>query len=62
MSNEQSETIKYHDEVLFGKDGNPGIAHKVNFMWRVHVWLIGIVVVVTGFAFRWVIDTFGQIH
>lgn len=61
MNTDQIKALENHDEVLFGRDGNPGIAHKVNFMWRIHIWLIGVVGVVAGFSFRWVIDTFGNV-
>ena len=33
--------VEKTEDIIHGKDGGIGILHKVNFMWRVHVWVIG---------------------
>ena len=37
---EMAEKVDGHDKVLFGREGEPGLAHKVGFMWRIHVWIL----------------------
>lgn len=37
------EKVEKHDDLINGKDGGMGILGKVNFMWRIHVWAIGVV-------------------
>ena len=60
MNLEQTQKLEYHDTTLFGRNGEPGIAHQVKFMWRIHVWLLCALSGVGGFGFHWVIETFGK--
>ena len=60
MNTEQAKQLDNHDAILLGRNGEPGIAHKVGFMWRVHIWLIGIIGAAAGFSFKWVIDAIGK--
>jgi len=60
MNAEQADKLETHDELLLGRNGEPGLAHKVNFMWRIHVWLLCGISGVGGFGFHWVIQTFGK--
>lgn len=38
------------DELLMGRHGKNGLAHKVNIMWRVHSWLLGTLSAAGGVA------------
>ena len=51
--------VDMHDEVLFGRNGNPGIAHQVKFMWRAHVWVLCGLSGVFGYAVHFVVAKFG---
>lgn len=44
--------VKAHDETLYGKDGQMGIAHKVTVMWRAHVWVLCALSCGLGFLVR----------
>lgn len=41
-----------HETTLFGKAGSMGIAHKVNIMWRAHVWVLCTLSAAVGFFVR----------
>ena len=60
MTAEETKKLEMHDEVLFGRNGEPGIAHQVKFMWRAHVWLLCALSSVAGFSFKWLIDNFAH--
>lgn len=62
FSDEQVRKIESHETLLIGKDGNPGLAHKVGFMWRVHVWLIGILGTLVGSGVTWFVMVITQSH
>lgn len=47
--------VNRHDELLLGKDGNPGIVQKVNMMWRIHVWVYCAMSAAAGFLFKSII-------
>lgn len=51
--------VDKHEELLLGKDGEPGLTHKVGFMWRIHVWLIGLIGIVGGYSMKWFADILG---
>lgn len=55
-----AEKVDQHDKVLFGRDGEPGIAHQVKFMWRLHVWILCSLSGVAGYGFHWLLQTFGK--
>lgn len=59
MNAEQSKQLETHDVVLFGRNGEPGIAHQVKFMWRAHVWLLCGLSGCLGYAVHFVITKFG---
>lgn len=40
------------EAVLFGRHGKDGLITKVNFMWRVHIWIYCAISGATGFLFR----------
>jgi len=48
--------VQSHEEILLGKNGEPGIAHKVGFMWRIQVWGVGLIGAGSGFLFRSIYD------
>ena len=52
--------LEHHDLTLFGRNGEPGIAHKVGFMWRIHVWVLCAGSGMVGYGFHWMIETFGK--
>lgn len=43
-----------HELVLFGDMEKPGIVTKVNFMWRLHVWLLCTASGLGGAVFTWI--------
>lgn len=61
MTETDSAKLENHDIVLFGRNGDPGIAHQVKFMWRAHVWIISLISAAAGFGFHWVIEHFGKL-
>lgn len=40
--------VERTEEVIHGKDGGMGILGKVNVMWRLHVWAVGIIGICIG--------------
>ena len=60
MNESQSKQLEVHDVVLFGRNGEPGIAHQVKFMWRAHVWVLCALSSVGGYGFHWLIETFAH--
>lgn len=44
--------ISLIEAVLFGRHGKDGLATKVNFMWRAHIWLLCALSGSAGFLFR----------
>lgn len=62
LTNETVKKVQEHDEILVGKHGEPGVAHKVGFMWRVHVWLIGILGTLVGSGVTWFVMIITQSH
>lgn len=60
FSDEQVKKIENHEMLLIGKDGNPGLAHKVGFMWKIHVWLLCGLSSIGGYSFCWVITKLTQ--
>lgn len=40
------------ETVIFGRHGKEGLATKVNFMWKVYVWLLCSLSGVVGYLFR----------
>ncbi len=51
--------LESHDAILLGKDGEPGVAHKVAFMWRIQIWAIGLFGTMIGFGLKWLTDIVG---
>ena len=47
-----ADKIKAHDETLYGKEGQMGIAHKVTVLWRAHVWVLCAMSAGLGFLVR----------
>ena len=60
MTAEQTKTLDHHDTILLGRNGEPGIAHQVKFMWRIHVWMLCGLSGISGYGFHWLIETFGK--
>jgi len=52
------EKVKAHDETLYGKEGEMGIAHKVTVLWRAHVGVLCVVSAGLGFVIRPWIENF----
>jgi len=51
------EKVKAHEETLYGKDGQMGIAHKVSVLWSAHVWVLCVLSAGLGFVVRpWLED------
>lgn len=50
MTTDQAQKLETHDELLLGRNGEPGVVHKVGFMWRIQIWLIGIIGMFAGAA------------
>ena len=40
------------EAVMFGKHGKEGLATKVNFMWKIYVWVLCTLSGVIGYLFR----------
>ena len=59
MNENQSRQLEEHDILLLGRHGEPGIAHKVNFMWRAHVYVLCGLSGVLGYAVHWGVTKFG---
>jgi hypothetical protein len=56
-----SEKVLSHDETLYGKKGEMGIAHKVTVLWRAHVWVLCVLSAGLGFMVRpWLESFFGK--
>ena len=51
--------LEKHEVLLLGHDGEPGIAHKVMFMWRAHVWVLCGISGCLGYSVHWVVAHFG---
>jgi len=41
-----------HEETLYGTRGNNGLTHKVNIMWRIHIWLLCTLSAAGGFVIK----------
>lgn len=48
QNQELNDKVLDHDITLYGKDGEMGLTHKVNVIWRVHVWLLCLLSAVVG--------------
>lgn len=59
MTAEQAKQLETHDAILFGRNGEPGIAHKVQFMWRAHVWIMCGLSGCMGYSLHWVVTKWG---
>lgn len=59
MNADQAQKLDNHDVVLFGRNGEPGIAHKVQFMWRAHVWVLCGLSGCFGYSIHWAVTKFG---
>ncbi len=44
--------IALHDEVLFGRQDRMGMVTRVTLMWRIHVWGLTTLGVVTGYLLK----------
>lgn len=44
--------VTVHEEILFGKEGQPGLVTKVTVMWRAHVFLLCGLSSIAGFLFK----------
>lgn len=44
--------VEKTEEIIHGKDGGMGILGKVNVMWRLHVWAVGIIGICVGVVLK----------
>lgn len=49
---EMSIKVQNHEEILLGKNGEPGVAHKVGFMWRIQTLVFCLLSAAGGFIFH----------
>ena len=47
-TSESIQKLERHDMSLYGKDGQLGVEHKVNIIWKSYVWLIALASAVLG--------------
>jgi hypothetical protein len=60
MNADQAKTLEEHDILLLGRNGEPGLAHKVQFMWRAHVWVLCGLSGCLGYAVHFVVMKVGM--
>lgn len=60
MTSEQAEKLELHDALLLGRNGEPGIAHKVQFMWRAHVYVLCGLSGCLGYTVHFIVTKFGM--
>lgn len=52
--------VKRHQDILYGKDDEKfGLIHKVNLMWRGHIWLLCGASGVMGYGLKWAVERLG---
>lgn len=56
MNQEQVSKLEIHDEVLFGRDGELGIAQKVKVIWRIYTYILYAAGIFTGWIIKWAVD------
>lgn len=49
--------LNMNTKLLLGESGEGGIAHKVNVMWRAHVWLLCTLSAGVGFLLKVILET-----
>jgi hypothetical protein len=61
MNSDQIAKLENHDVTLYGRNGDPGVAHKINFLWRFHVYLLCGASTCLGFLLHWLAAKLGMI-
>ncbi len=56
MNQDQTSKLELHDEVLFGRDGELGVAQKVKIMWRVKIYFWCALSSILGYMIKWGVD------
>lgn len=53
-----TEAVRSHERLLYGRDGEFGLAHQIKLLWRIHVWVLCALSatggsIVTGVVMTW---------